>query len=53
MARLKPLSDAILLSFNPERSASDMAREIAEAIAGFRAREAAPDARRGDGSKGA
>jgi DNA-binding NarL/FixJ family response regulator len=40
IALLKPLSDAVLLSFNPERSASDMAREISESIGRFKARQA-------------
>ena len=39
IALLKPLSDAILLSFNPERGAEDMAREISGAIAGYVARQ--------------
>lgn len=38
IALLKPLSDAVLLSFNPERSASDMAQEIARSIDQFKTR---------------
>lgn len=38
IALLKPLSDAVLLSFNPERSASDLAREIAKSIDQFKSR---------------
>ncbi|MEX2615039.1 MAG: response regulator [Alphaproteobacteria bacterium] len=38
IALLKPLSDAVLLSFNPERSASDLAREIATSIDQFKSR---------------
>jgi len=38
IALLKPLSDAVLLSFNPERSAADMAQEIANSIDQFKSR---------------
>ena len=41
IALLKPLSDAVLLSFNPDRTASEMAREISQSIHQFKARQIA------------
>ena len=38
IALLKPLSDAVLLSFNPDRSAAEMAQEISNSIDQFKAR---------------
>ena len=43
IALLKPLSDAVLLSFNPERSASDMALEISASIDQFKGRQDGSD----------
>ena len=41
---VKSLSDAVLASFNPDREAATLSREVAEAIDRFRARRAAQSA---------